>query len=96
MSKPTVWFVDEIPDNLEKFRKNHKDFCNVKTFETIDEAKAELDNQQPDALLCDISFFDAALDKIKQKAMIWVLASGILGGILGALFGELFDLIFWL
>jgi len=32
--KPVVWYVDDLPENLEKFRQNHATAFTVCTFET--------------------------------------------------------------
>ena len=56
---PKVWFVDDLPRNLRKFKENHKDHFNVKTFEKTGDVLSRIQNNEyPDALLCDIFFYD--------------------------------------
>lgn len=57
-NKPTVWFVDDLPENLEKFKRNHSENFKVRTFNNIIEVLAALKKSMPDALLCDVFFFD--------------------------------------
>lgn len=57
--KPTVWYVDDLPENLQKFRNNHAETFNVRTFETPGQVLIELSKSTPDALLCDIFFYES-------------------------------------
>ena len=57
-SKPTVWFVDDLDENLEAFRAKHADRFDVRTFSTPQEVLERLQEEAPDALLCDIFFYD--------------------------------------
>ena len=72
--KPVVWYVDDLPENLAKFTRNHKQAFTIKTFATPEEVRASLLESQPDALLCDIFFYDnpeTAEDmerKVQEKA----------------------------
>ena len=56
--KPLVWYVDDLPENLEKFRQNHANAFTVRTFETPGQVLDALSNSKPDALLCDIFFYE--------------------------------------
>ena len=59
MKKHRVWFVDDLPSNRTRFEENHKDDFAVKTFEKPSDVidAIRLDGP-PDALLCDIYFYD--------------------------------------
>jgi PleD family two-component response regulator len=57
--KPVVWYVDDLPTNLENFKKNHCQAFNIKTFSSPNQVVAELTTSKPDALLCDIFFYDS-------------------------------------
>jgi hypothetical protein len=63
--KPVVWYVDDLPENLEKFRKNHSEVFTVRTFRRPEEVLASLTMSRPDALLCDIFFYESV--KIAQE-----------------------------
>lgn len=59
MSLYDVWFVDDRPENLESFRKNHGAEFNIKLFSQPDEVLQALRAARPpDALLCDIYFYE--------------------------------------
>lgn len=57
--KPVVWFVDDLPSNLEKFKTNHEQAFTIRTFTKPEEVTAALVESLPDALLCDIFFYDS-------------------------------------
>lgn len=56
--KPIVWFVDDLDENLEAFRAKHANRFDVTTFSTPQEVLDRLQEEAPDALLCDIFFYD--------------------------------------
>ncbi len=56
--KPILWYVDDLPENLERFRKNHGGAFAVSTFDTPGEVLTALSESKPDALLCDIFFYE--------------------------------------
>lgn len=56
--KPVVWYVDDLPGNLERFRRNHEQAFTIRTFATPEDVRAALVDSRPDALLCDIFFYD--------------------------------------
>lgn len=72
--KPLVWYVDDLPSNLEKFKTNHQQAFTIRTFSKPEEVTAALVESLPDALLCDVFFYDSvelAEDmerKVQQKA----------------------------
>jgi hypothetical protein len=61
MKKPVVWYVDDLPSNLEKFTGNHQRAFTIRTFHSPDEVIAALAESQPDALLCDVFFYDSVV-----------------------------------
>lgn len=57
--KPTVWFVDDLPDNLTKFQKNHSEHFHIELFTDPSAVLRRINNKEyPDALLCDVFFYD--------------------------------------
>lgn len=56
--KPVVWYVDDLPENLERFKTNHKQVFDVRTFSTTEQVLSALVGSKPDALLCDVFFYD--------------------------------------
>lgn len=72
--KPVVWYVDDLPSNLEKLKTNHEQAFTIRTFTKPEEVTAALVESLPDALLCDIFFYDSvelAEDmerKVQEKA----------------------------
>ena len=56
--KPVVWYVDDLPSNLEKFTNRHGEAFTIRTFRNPEEVNAALAKSQPDALLCDVFFYD--------------------------------------
>jgi hypothetical protein len=85
--KPKVWFVDDLPSNLQTFRIRHdKDFM-VSTFNKIEYVLERIRRRDyPDALLCDLFFFDTVdqaqraegkLVELAQTLQERALASGV-------------------
>ena len=71
----TVWFVDDLPRNLRKFEDNHRDYFKVKTFSKIDEVLDRNHKKDyPDALLCDVFFYDSVEEAEQVEAEIENLA----------------------
>jgi CheY-like chemotaxis protein len=57
--KPTVWLVDDLPDNLTKFQKNHSEHFHIELFTDPSAVLRRINNKEyPDALLCDVFFYD--------------------------------------
>lgn len=71
--RPVVWFVDDLEENRERFAADHGDTFNIEMFETPQEVLDRLKKARPDALLCDIFFYDtqeeaqAAEEKIEEE-----------------------------
>jgi len=59
-TNPKVWFVDDLPENLRRFREAQDPYFAVETFNsTTDVMNRIRNNDYPDALLCDIFFFES-------------------------------------
>ncbi len=56
--KPVVWYVDDLPENLERFKNNHQQVFEMRTFSTPEHVMSALVDSRPDALLCDVFFYD--------------------------------------
>jgi hypothetical protein len=57
--RPVIWYVDDLPENLERFEQNHGDTFIVRTFSRPDDVLDALTSgSKPDALLCDIFFYE--------------------------------------
>ena len=68
--KSKVWFVDDLPRNLEKFAKNHAADFDVTTFLSTDAVlKRIVRGDLPDALLCDVFFYDTVqeAERVERK-----------------------------
>ncbi len=66
-----VWFVDDLPENLAKFRSNHKGYYSIDTFKHPLEVMRQIRNgNYPDALLCDIFFYDTVREATRVEAQI--------------------------
>ena len=58
--KPKVWLVDDLPENLERFRSNHESHFDIETFSSPGAVLRRISNKEyPDALLCDVFFYDS-------------------------------------
>ena len=58
-TNPKVWFVDDLPENLRKFHAAHDPYFSVETFHsTTDVINRIRKKDYPDALLCDIFFYE--------------------------------------
>lgn len=57
--KPLVWFVDDIQKKLDSFRQSHEKEFRVETFCHPTELLKRLSDEQPDAVLSDIFFYDS-------------------------------------
>jgi hypothetical protein len=54
-----AWLVDDLPSNLTKFRSNHKNHYAIRTFKHPNEVMEQIAQENyPDALLCDVFFYD--------------------------------------
>jgi hypothetical protein len=61
--KRKVWLVDDLPENLERFRSNHEAHFDIETFSQTGEVLRRINNKEyPDALLCDIFFYNTVVE----------------------------------
>jgi hypothetical protein len=73
-TKPTVWYVDDLKSNLDRFATDHKNAFTVRTFDNPQQVMEALKESKPDALLCDIFFYDTEResqeieDQVQAKA----------------------------
>jgi hypothetical protein len=73
-TKPIVWYVDDLPLNLERFKNNHQEAFTIRTFATPEQVKSALVESTPDALLCDVFFYETVAiaedmeSRVKEKA----------------------------
>jgi predicted nucleotide-binding protein len=69
--KPKVWFVDDLPRNLERFQANHHKHFDVRTFSKTKEVLALIQQgTRPDALLCDVFFYDSVEEAERVESEI--------------------------
>ncbi len=72
---PIVWYVDDLQSNLDKFADGHKRAFHVERFTRPQEILDALGTRRPDALLCDVFFYDSESqskemeDKVQEAAM---------------------------
>jgi len=65
-----VWFVDDLPLNLKTFKDNHSGHFDVEVFDKPSDVLARIQKRKyPDALLCDIFFYDSVeeADRVEKK-----------------------------
>jgi hypothetical protein len=70
LQKDKVWFVDDLPRNLEKFKRNHGEYFDVELFADPAAVLQRIHNKEyPDALLCDVFFYDtvAEAERVEKK-----------------------------
>ena len=70
-----VWFVDDLPQNLEKFKKNHSDDFDIELFAQPSAVLRRISNKDyPDALLCDVFFYDSVEEAERVERQVGELA----------------------
>jgi len=70
VKNPKVWLVDDLPENLERFRSNHESHFDIETFSNTGAVLRRINNKEyPDALLCDVFFYDSVVEArdVEQK-----------------------------
>ena len=71
----TVWLVDDLPRNLRKFEENHRGSFKIETFSKVDEVLDRIHKKDyPDALLCDVFFYDSVERAEQVEAEVEKLA----------------------
>jgi hypothetical protein len=70
-----VWFVDDLPRNLRRFTDNHRTDFEVSTFSRPNEVLELIHKRKyPDALLCDIFFYDTPEEAERVESIVDDLA----------------------
>jgi len=73
-----VWFVDDLPRNLETFRRNHQDNFAIETFSKTSDVLDRIHNgEYPDALLCDIFFYSSVAEAERVEKKVADLAENL-------------------
>jgi CheY-like chemotaxis protein len=70
IKKRKVWLVDDLPENLERFQSNHESHFDIETFSNTGAVLHRISNKEyPDALLCDVFFYDSVDEarEVEQK-----------------------------
>lgn len=71
----TVWLVDDLPRNLAKFEENHRGSFKIETFSKVDEVLDRIHKRDyPEALLCDVFFYDSVERAEQVEAEVEKLA----------------------
>src|SRR5215469_2715447 len=69
--KSRVWVIDDRRSNLDKFLADHRQSFYVSPFERPEDVKTALDSgEPPDALLCDIYFYDDESEREKAESAV--------------------------
>ena len=69
--KPVVWYVDDLPSNLEKFKEKHSEAFTIETFSRPERVLESLEKSRPDALLCDIFFYENGEIAEEMETKVW-------------------------
>jgi hypothetical protein len=56
--KPVVWYVDDLPENLQKFKEVHEPAFSIRLFTRPSDVLNALGEERPDALLCDVFYYE--------------------------------------
>jgi hypothetical protein len=76
--KYTVWFVDDLPRNRATFEANHGNDFAIETFSKTSDVLNRIHNgEYPDALLCDIFFYDTVEEAERVEKAIADLAENL-------------------
>jgi CheY-like chemotaxis protein len=74
--KRKVWFVDDLPENLKRFRSNHASHFDIETFSNTGEVLSRINKKEyPDALLCDVFFYDTVEEAREVELKVDELAA---------------------
>jgi hypothetical protein len=70
-SRYQVWLVDDREENRRNFEQRHGDEWDVKTFERPNDVLAALSGgPSPDALVCDIYYYDDPVKREEVEALV--------------------------
>jgi predicted nucleotide-binding protein len=73
--KPKVWLVDDLPRNLQRFEANHQENFDIRTFSNTREVLALIQKgERPDALLCDVFFYESVEEAERIESDVEKLA----------------------
>jgi predicted nucleotide-binding protein len=73
--KPKVWLVDDLLRNLKRFEENHHGHFDVRTFSNTREVLALIEKGEcPDALLCDVFFYESVEEAERVETDVEKLA----------------------
>jgi CheY-like chemotaxis protein len=76
--KYTVWLVDDLPQNRASFEANHRNDFAVETFSKTSDVLTRIHNgKYPDALLCDVFFYDSVEEAEHVEKSIADLAENL-------------------
>jgi CheY-like chemotaxis protein len=71
MPNSKVWLVDDRQENREQFTDRHKSEFQVRTFASPDQVMEAIKREPPpDALLCDIFYYEDADEREKVEAQV--------------------------
>ena len=73
-----VWLVDDLPSNLRKFKSNHESHYAIRTFEHPKQVMEQIAQENyPDALLCDVFFYDEVREAKRVEGEIEKLSKAL-------------------
>ena len=73
--KPKVWFVDDLPRNRKAFKTHHKGHFSITLFSKPGAVLERIRNREyPDALLCDVFFYETVSEAERIEKQIEQLA----------------------
>jgi DNA-binding NtrC family response regulator len=70
MNRAKVWLVDDREENRTRFAERHGAAFEIGTFEDPDQLLTAIRNEHPDALLCDIFFFQDPVEREAKEARV--------------------------
>jgi hypothetical protein len=75
---PTVWYVDDLPSNLEAFRQKHKSHFEITVFTEPSAVLRRIHKREyPDALLCDVFFYPSVEEAKRVEELVAQLATDL-------------------
>jgi hypothetical protein len=73
-----IWLVDDLPSNLKKFKSKHKTHYKIRTFTHPNQVKTQIaKGKRPDALLCDVFFYDPVTEAERVEKIVDDLAKDL-------------------
>jgi hypothetical protein len=69
--KWVLWLVDDLPSNLQNFKSSHKGHYKIRIFTHPREDMKEIrKGKRPDALLCDVFFYDTIKEAERVEEVV--------------------------